>query len=63
MKSSKPDPDPPPRPPERPEPDACCGSGCAVCVYDLYDRELDLYRERLAAWRLRHPDAPAPPDA
>jgi hypothetical protein len=58
MASSRPAPDPMPQPPHRPEPDACCGSGCAVCVFDLYELELDRYREALSAWRERHPEAP-----
>jgi hypothetical protein len=29
----------------------CCMSGCAVCVYDLYEESLDAYREKLDAIR------------
>jgi hypothetical protein len=47
-----------PQPPHRPAPDACCGSGCALCVFDLYELELDRYRQALGAWRERHPEAP-----
>jgi len=47
-----------PQPPPRPDPDACCGSGCALCVFDLYELELDRYRQALRAWRERHPEAP-----
>lgn len=54
------DPDPRPRPPEKPLPGDCCESGCPVCVYDLYAEELADYRERLAAWKRRHPDAAEP---
>jgi hypothetical protein len=46
--------DPMPQPPASPEPDACCHSGCTYCVDDLYQDELDNYREALAAWRARH---------
>ncbi len=56
---AKPDADPMPRPPARPDAGACCGSGCALCVFDLYELELDRYREALSAWRARHPEAPA----
>lgn len=49
--------DPRPQPPEKPLPTDCCESGCATCVYDYYADELALYRERLATWRQRHPDA------
>ncbi|MCR6664238.1 MAG: oxidoreductase-like domain-containing protein [Luteimonas sp.] len=49
--------DPRPIPPEAPLPSDCCDSGCDPCVYDSYNDELQLYRERLAAWLARHPDA------
>jgi hypothetical protein len=49
--------DPMPRPPEAPLPSDCCDSGCDPCVYDLYNEALQQYRERLAQWRQRHPDA------
>lgn len=49
--------DPRPQPPEKPLPAECCESGCPTCVYDLYAEALDGYRQALAAWRLRHPDA------
>lgn len=42
--------------PEPPLPGDCCDSGCAVCVNDSYQEELDDYEARLAAWRLRNPD-------
>lgn len=53
------DPDPRPQAPEKPLPMDCCDSGCECCVMDVYSDELDEYRERLAAWNLRHPDADA----
>ena len=49
--------DPPPQPPEKPLPAECCESGCPICVYDLYAEALDEYRQALAAWQQRHPDA------
>ncbi|NIJ68558.1 hypothetical protein FHY09_000985 [Xanthomonas sp. 60] len=48
--------DPRPLPPEEPGPNECCGSGCPLCVLDLYSEELQRYRQALAAWRLRHPE-------
>jgi hypothetical protein len=51
--------DPRPQPPEEPGPNECCGSGCPLCVLDLYSDELQRYRAALAAWMLRHPDADA----
>lgn len=53
-----PDPDPRPRPPERPLPSDCCDSGCDRCVQDIYAEDVDAYRLALAAWRVRHPEAP-----
>ncbi|KAL1741325.1 oxidoreductase-like protein, partial [Schizophyllum fasciatum] len=37
-----------PRPPEA---DECCMSGCAVCVYDLYEEALQAYKETLTSIR------------
>ena len=51
--------DPRPIPPEKPLPTDCCDSGCAVCVHDSYQEELEYYRAQLAAWRARNPDADA----
>ncbi|XP_063962471.1 NADH-cytochrome b5 reductase-like isoform X2 [Lytechinus pictus] len=31
--------------PATPPPDSCCGSGCAVCVYDIHDQEIDLWKK------------------
>ena len=50
-----PDPDPRPLPPEEPGPNECCGSGCPLCVLDLYSEELQRYRKALAEWQARHP--------
>ena len=57
--SATPAPEDDPRPvePERPLPSDCCDSGCEVCVHDLYAEQMQRYRELLAAWKLRHPDA------
>ncbi len=49
--------DPRPLPPEEPGPNECCGSGCPLCVLDLYTEELQRYRKMLAEWKARHPDA------
>ncbi|EIN08801.1 hypothetical protein PUNSTDRAFT_68000 [Punctularia strigosozonata HHB-11173 SS5] len=38
--------------PEQPKPpadDECCMSGCAICVYDLYDESLEAYNQSIAA--------------
>ncbi|HVL75957.1 MAG TPA: oxidoreductase-like domain-containing protein [Noviherbaspirillum sp.] len=45
--------DPRPTPPERPLPGDCCGSGCARCVYVIYEEEMDAYREALQEWERR----------
>ncbi|XP_041476198.1 NADH-cytochrome b5 reductase-like [Lytechinus variegatus] len=31
--------------PATPPSDSCCGSGCAVCVYDIHDQEIDLWKK------------------
>ena len=54
-------PDPRPEPPLPPEPDACCGSGCNPCVYDLHDAALERYRAALRAWQERHPEREVQP--
>ncbi|KAJ6612544.1 oxidoreductase-like protein [Mycena sp. CBHHK59/15] len=38
-----------PQRPNAPESDECCMSGCAVCVYDLYEESLAAYKESIAA--------------
>lgn len=52
-----PDSDPRPAPPEAPLPSDCCDSGCDPCVNDAYQEALDDYRQRLARWLERHPQA------
>ncbi|WP_338766602.1 oxidoreductase-like domain-containing protein [Massilia sp. METH4] len=47
--------DPRPVPPRPPEPGDCCGSGCAVCIHDLYNGALERYEKQLSAWLARHP--------
>jgi len=34
-----------PSPPEEPSPDDCCGSGCATCVWDVYDQQVAQYKK------------------
>lgn len=51
------DDDPRPVPPEPPLPGECCDSGCDPCVLDTYAEELRYYREQLARWLERHPEA------
>jgi hypothetical protein len=45
--------DPEPQAPAEPDFDACCGNGCEPCIYDLYDLEMDRYRNALRAWKER----------
>lgn len=45
--------DPRPLPPEQPGDDECCRSGCDPCIFDLYQQELQRYRELLAQWEAR----------
>lgn len=46
-------PDPMPDEPDYPTPDECCGSGCRVCVYDLYEQNLENYKKKLIEWQER----------
>jgi hypothetical protein len=46
----------PPRP-VAPEPGECCGGGCARCVFDLYEEELQRW-ERQMAEALKQREAP-----
>jgi hypothetical protein len=45
--------DPQPARPIEPDPADCCGEGCVICVFDMYDAALARYEIRLAAWRAR----------
>jgi hypothetical protein len=51
--------DPRPEPPPEPALEDCCGTGCVVCVFDVYEFAVENYERALAAWQARHPDAPA----
>jgi hypothetical protein len=46
--------DPMPEPPLQPEPEDCCGSGCARCVFDLYEDARERYDQALREWQARH---------
>ncbi|KAK0212719.1 hypothetical protein DFS33DRAFT_1284001 [Desarmillaria ectypa] len=37
--------------PRAPESDECCMSGCAVCVYDIYEESMSAYKENVATLR------------
>jgi hypothetical protein len=41
-----------PEEPIPPSDEECCMSGCAICVYDLYEESLEAYRESIVALRL-----------
>ena len=45
--------DPRPQPPVEPQLEDCCGSGCVVCVLDLYEEAMNRYRIALTAWQQR----------
>jgi hypothetical protein len=49
--------DPRPLPPKEPELEDCCGTGCVMCVFDVYQIALENYETALAAWLARHPEA------
>ncbi|KAF9220784.1 hypothetical protein BS17DRAFT_634762, partial [Gyrodon lividus] len=40
-----------PQEPRPPADDECCMSGCAICVYDLYEESLAAYKDSVAALR------------
>jgi len=55
-----------PQEPKPPASDECCMSGCAVCVYDLYDESLQTYKDSVSALQrslttLGIPDTEWPP--
>jgi hypothetical protein len=45
--------DPPPREPREPEPEECCGQGCAVCVWDRFESNKVEYERKLDDWKRR----------
>lgn len=52
---------PRPVPPVQPELEDCCRSGCAPCVFDLYEAALERYERALAAWEAANPTEPPSP--
>lgn len=40
-----------PEEPVPPSDEECCMSGCAICVYDLYEESLEAYKESIVALR------------
>ncbi|KAG0702197.1 hypothetical protein DFH29DRAFT_805330 [Suillus ampliporus] len=40
-----------PEEPVPPSDEECCMSGCAICVYDLYEESLEAYKELIATLR------------
>ena len=49
-----------PPPPEKPDPSECCGSGCVPCILDLYEDELERWREEVAAIRAEFDSSETP---
>ncbi len=37
-----------PPPPEKPDPSECCGSGCIPCILELYEEQMERWREEVA---------------
>ena len=37
--------------PERPRDEECCGNECPLCVFTLYEREMEQWREQVRALR------------
>jgi len=46
-----------PPPPREPDLEECCGSGCDPCIFDLYERRVERWRERCR--RIRDPQDPS----
>ncbi|KAG2063751.1 hypothetical protein BDR04DRAFT_1111144 [Suillus decipiens] len=40
-----------PKEPIPPSDEECCMSGCAICVYDIYEESLEAYKESIVALR------------
>ena len=36
--------------PTFPKPEECCGDSCPTCVWDLYFKELDIWKTKLNKW-------------
>lgn len=53
MSLPAPEDDPRPVEPEQPDLDACCGSGCDPCIFDLYDAQRESWHAAMRAWRAR----------
>ena len=53
MHAADPDDDPAPQAPAPPDADACCGSGCERCVFDIYQDARERYLKALRAWQER----------
>ncbi len=52
--------DPMPEPPAEVTDNMCCGSGCEPCILDQYAADLREYRQQLAKWQARQPQAETP---
>ncbi|XP_035698816.1 NADH-cytochrome b5 reductase-like [Branchiostoma floridae] len=46
-----------PAEPEKPLPSDCCGNGCVPCVMDIYEQEMQLWREECRSRREGKPSA------
>jgi hypothetical protein len=42
-----------PVPPVEPALEDCCATGCAPCIFDVYEEAMERYRTQLAAWKAR----------
>ncbi|KAI8092524.1 oxidoreductase-like protein [Halteromyces radiatus] len=43
-----------PLPQKPPPPENCCMSGCAYCVYDIYQEEMETYKQQMNALRQKY---------
>ncbi|KAJ1923682.1 hypothetical protein IWQ60_005708 [Tieghemiomyces parasiticus] len=53
----------PSKPPEAPTSDMCCMSGCARCVWDIYNDDLQDFEKQIEAIRTAYHAAGLPPPA
>lgn len=48
--------------PEEPLASDCCGSGCAVCVFDIYQRDLEKWKRQCKMITSDQPETATKPD-
>jgi Oxidoreductase-like protein, N-terminal len=41
----------PPVEPNKPNDDDCCGNGCVNCVWDVYERDFEKFKEEMGKYQ------------